>query len=258
MAQQKYIYIDESGEIDFFGKKKRALWTEPDFKPFTLLGMVVTSDGKRLRKEVEKLRMTIMENPLFNQIYSVKTNPNYFIHARTDHSDIKVKVFEFIQSLDYIDFYVVIARKIPELFMNKHHSKTHEFYFDLVNKLISRLELNTENEYKMYLAQRQSSTEQRFVESVEKVIKKQFLDEKIIYKCDIVKSSEYPALSMVDYALWAVHRYIDQGDKRFLMAIEDKFKVIYDVYDEAAENNIYTKENLFDLAKASPFKIKKV
>ena len=91
-----------------------------------------------------------------------------------------VKVFEFIQSLDYIDFYVVIARKIPELFINKHHSKTHEFYFDLVNKLISRLELNTENEYKMFLAQRQSSTEQRFVESVEKVIKKQFQDERII------------------------------------------------------------------------------
>jgi len=41
------------------------------------------------------------------------------------------------------------------------------------------------------------------------------------------------------------------------MTIEDKFKVIYDVYDEAAENNIYNKENLFDLAKASPFKIKK-
>lgn len=258
MGECKYIYIDESGEIDFFGKKKRVLWTEPDFKPFTLLGMVVTSEGKRLGKDVEKLRKTILDNPLFNQIHSVRTNPNYFIHARTDHNDVKVKVFEFIQNLDYIEFYVVIARKIPEIFMNKHHSKTHEFYFDLVNKLIGRLELNSDTEYKMYLAQRQSSTEQRFVESVEKVIKKQFQDEQINYKCDIVKSNEYPALSIIDYALWAVHRYLDQGDKRFLMAIESKFKVIYDVYDEAVENNIYSKDNPFDLTKASAFKTKKV
>lgn len=256
--ERKYIYIDESGEIDFFGKKKRALWTKPDFKPFTLLGMVITSEGKRLSKDVENLQKEILGNPLFNQIHSVKTNPNYFIHARTDHTDVKIKVFEFIQNLDYIEFYVVIARKIPELFINKHHAKTHEFYFDLVNKLIGRLELNTNTEYKMYLAQRQSSTEQRFVESVEKVIKRQFQDEQIIYKCDIVKSSEYPALSMIDYALWAIHRYIDQGDKRFFMAIENKFKVIYDVYDEAAENNIYTAKNQFDLIKASAFKSKKV
>jgi hypothetical protein len=110
----------------------------------------------------------------------------------------------------------------------------------------------------MYLAQRQSSTEQRFVESVEKVVKKQFQDEQINYKCDIVKSSESPALSIIDYALWAVHRYLDQGDKRFFMAIESKFKVIYDVYDEAVENNIYSKDNPFDLTKASAFKTKKV
>jgi hypothetical protein len=251
---KQYIFIDESGEIDFYTKKGKPLWENVDYKPFTLLGMIVTNQRKRLRKDLEKLREEILGNHLFNQIHSVKTNPKYFFHARADHSDIKVKVFEFLQSIDYVSFYVVIGRKIPEIFQKKHHNKTQEFYFDLVNKLIGCLDVEGNTSYQLFLAQRQSSTERRFAGAVEKVFAKQPLTKKVKYKCDIIKASEYPELSLIDYALWALHRYLDKGDDRFFGAIKDKFKVIFDIYDDSAENPIYDLGNPFDINKAKPYK----
>lgn len=43
-----------------------------------------------------------------------------------------------------------------------------------------------------------------------------------------------------------------------MTALEDKFEIIYDVYDDAAENKIYGKDNPFIRQKASDFKDLKI
>ena len=57
------------------------------------------------------------------------------------------------------------------------------------------------------------------------------------FKCDIVLSNQYPELSIVDYLLWALQRYILKGEDRFFMALRDKYNLIID----------FDKLNLHDL-----------
>lgn len=104
-----------------------------------------------------------------NSIYSV-TQPHWYLHARSDHSDINLKMVEFLRQYNDFKFSSVIGRKIPEIFINKHNGNSTEFYFDLIHKLLELVSFETNCNYHLYLSQRQSNTVQRFSTAFQKAL----------------------------------------------------------------------------------------
>ena len=125
--------------------------------------------------------------------------------------------------------------------------------------------LNKEGiEYQIYLSQRGKNNMQFFQKAIEKALERDNTRRKkpitVKFKCDIVLSNQYPELSIVDYLLWALQRYILKGEDRFFMALRDKYNLIIDLYDtehykgkEKENTNYYTTQNPFDVKKASNF-----
>ena len=223
MSKQFYFFIDESGDPNFYGRRKRPLWIEPDFEPILMLGMVVVENRKVLRQKILDFQTQIISDPLFNTINSV-SKPNWFLHASKDHGDIRLKFIEFLREQTDIKCSVVIGRKIPDIFHSKHNGNAAEFYFDMLNKLLSEYKFEDEMEYKLYLSGKQSNTEERFRNALIKALNKQSRQfEHTLFNCRIVASSEYPELSVVDYFLWTVKRYIVTEDRRYFAALENKF-----------------------------------
>jgi hypothetical protein len=256
MDNKKYFFIDESGTPDFYAKRKRPLWTEPNFEPILMMGMVVTSDRRKLRAQVLDFQKKILADPLFNSIYSV-SQPNWFLHASNDHVDVRLKFIEFLRELEDIKCHIVIGRKIPEIFHSKHNGKETEFYFDLLNKMLAHYDFEPIGEYSLYLSQKQSSTVEQFKKALEKALSKQSaLAADSVFNCSIVMSKDYPELSVVDYFMWALKRYITQKDKRYFAALESNFAEIYDIYEYDGKGRIYNGSDGFDLSKITPFGIK--
>ena len=123
---KKYIFIDESGNPQFYAHRKRPLWIDANFSPIICLGMVITEDRLRLREMVLGFQQQVLTDPLLNSIYSV-TQPGWYLHACNDHSDINLKMVEFLRQLDGFKCSIVIGRKIPEIFINKHNGNATEF-----------------------------------------------------------------------------------------------------------------------------------
>jgi hypothetical protein len=74
-----------------------------------------------------------------------------------------------------------------------------------------------------------------------------------------VQSRLTPELSIVDYMLWALQRYIIKGEKRFYSALEEKYNLIIDLYDfdgynEKSGSNYYHRRNRFTMESAGEFK----
>ena len=88
--------------------------------------------------------------------------------------------------------------------------------------------------YQIYLSARNNSSQHKLKEAINNAIKSdnQKLSEPlwISYNSEIVPSSEMPELSIVDYLLWSLQRYILKGQKRFFNALEDKYDLIIDLY----------------------------
>lgn len=252
---KNFFYIDESGSPDFFGRRKQPLWLTDDFQPVLFLGMLITKQPRILQKAVTEFANKILADPLYNSIYSV-SQPYWFLHAKDDHPEVRVKFFEFIRQLDNIEGYVIIARKIPELFLAKHNGNANEFYFDVLYNLLKQYPFEANSHCQFYLSKRDSTNTKPFMEAVQSIISK-FTDASgmatCTYQCDIVRAADCAELSILDYLLWAVQRYVLKAERRYLTAMEGRIRLIYDVYDADAVNRIYDAENPFDLKKAAPF-----
>lgn len=254
-SSKYFFYIDESGSPDFFGRRKQPLWLTDEFQPVLLLGILSTKQPRVLQKAVKEFADKILSDPLYNSIYSI-SQPDWFLHAKDDHPEVRIKFFEFIRQLDNIECYVIVARKIPELFLAKHNGNANEFYFDVLYNLLKQYSFEAASHYQFYLSRRDSANAKPFVEAVEKVISK-FTGASgmptCTYQCDIVRAADCAELSVLDYLLWAVQRYVLKAERRYLTAMEGRIRLIYDVYDVDAVNRIYDAENPFDLKKAAPF-----
>ncbi|QMW06298.1 DUF3800 domain-containing protein [Spirosoma foliorum] len=252
-----YLFIDECGDPEFYGKRKKLLVGEPGYQPLLILGLVETTDRKSLKQAVLAFQQQILADSLYRSIYSVQKS-GWFLHARADHPEIRGEFFKFLRSYPDIRFHAVIARKDLSIFNRKHNSNPSEFYFDIVHHLLNG-RFQFDYSYNIYLAQKQKNSQDRFVKAVDQTIVADIQQEKLQgapnYRCSIVPSSEMPELSVVDYFLWALQRYIYQNEIRFWESVEHKVVSVLDLYDhQNLAGNIYSGiEKPFRLEKASPF-----
>jgi hypothetical protein len=230
------------------------LWTEPNFVPIICLGMVSTDDRVRLRKKVSEFQQYLLGDVLFNSIYSVR-QPGWYLHASQDHFEITLKMIEFLRALKGFRFHAVIGRKDPEIFLRKHNGNSTEFYFDLIHKLLALQPLSEGANYRLFLSQRHGSNSHRFTQAFEKILTAESTSRTIVYNCAVVPSQSFPELSVVDYLLWVLQRYILTGDRRYFGALSHHYEQILDLYEDDGKGRLYTKENQFLLEQASPFDI---
>lgn len=259
---KEYLFIDESGDPNFYGNRHKLLVGTPGYQPLLLIGMIATEDRKHLRNAVIEIKNEIENDPLYKSLHSVK--PGWYLHAIEDHPDIRTKFINFLRDLDGFRTFIVIGRKDLNKFQKLHHKNPTEFYNDLLYQLLKDRLNNEDCSYQLFLAKRQETKMANFSFAVAKAIERDNSKRKkpivINYQPDIVLSSQYPELSIVDYLLWALQRYIIKKEDRFYKALIDKYNLIIDLYDtenyttkKKGTSNYYSKKNPFDLEKASEF-----
>lgn len=257
--KKKYFFIDECGDPEFYGKGKKLLVGQEGYQALLLMGMMRTHKRKVLRKQVLDFQASILADPMYNTIPSLnKKGKSWYLHAKDDHPEIRAKFFEFLRSINGFKIYIIIGRKELDIFNKKHNNNASEFYFDMLHHLIKRRLYQENIHHQLYLAHREKTTMTKFQSAIDKAIQKQKEEIQLSFQYDIVKSSEYPELSIVDYMLWALNRYITKGEKRFFEALKDKYSLIIDLYDNdnyKDRNNYYWSKNEFSLDKATAFKI---
>ena len=260
MSNKRYIFIDESGDPEFFGTRGKLLVGEDGYQPLLNIGMIVTDNRRLLRRKIVELRALIQSDPLYNAAILRANNATWLPHARSDHPSIQTKIVEQLRNVDGYKGIVIIGRKSLNRFQTKHNRKPAEFYFDLVSHLLKNHLARDVDGYEIFLAQRQQNSMEAFTTAINKAIelsnKRRSSPIQISTRLHIVKSSEYPEMSVVDYMLWALQRYILKNEDRFFLAMEKKYSLIIDHYDTQnykGGNNYYSQKNPFRLDKASPF-----
>lgn len=260
--KKTYLYIDESGDASFYAKKNRLLIGNDGFQPLLLLGMVQIENKKQVFDAIIKLQNDIKTDNLYNTLKCVNNPKGWYFHARNDQLEIRTKFIELIRTFDQIKSFVIIGRKRLDVFQKKHNKSESEFYFDMVYHLLKDRLTDEKVYYQILLSSRSGNSTEKLKNAIEKAIAKDNLKREIplqiSFDCRTAPSDKTPELSVVDYLLWALQRYILTGDNRFFNALKDKFDSIIDLYDfekiNKNESNIYQKnENIFDINNVSAF-----
>ncbi len=254
-----YYFIDESGDPSFYASGKRSIVNTEGFKPLLLLGMVKIEDKKTIRNAILDFIDDLRNDPLYNCLPCIKNPKGWYLHASYDNLEVQIKFTEFLRKLEGFQFYCVIGRKILDIFHKKHNSNDAEFYFDLVYHLVKNRLHDEERFHQVLLAAQQKNTQKDLNNAINKALErdnqKRNSPKTINYNCEIVQSKLTPELSIVDYLLWALQRYILKGEDRFYKALENKYNSIIDLYDfEKNGSNYYNSENKFTIQKASAYR----
>jgi hypothetical protein len=95
---------------DFYAGGKRLLVGTPGFQPYLIIGMIETANRKILHKAVVEFMNNIKNDRLYNSIPSVAKD-DWYIHARSDHAEVRAKFFELLRLLNGLKANVVIGKK---------------------------------------------------------------------------------------------------------------------------------------------------
>lgn len=231
-------FIDEAGDMTFFGKGKiDILGTNGVSKSF-ILGMAhIKMPLREARKMVDDFCREIEQDKYFNQIPSVLKRINaggFYLHAKDDPPELRYKFFMFLSKEISFSLQAIVGRKDASMFVRKHNSSEQEFYADLLSHLLK----DKANYKKMVvnIAQRGSSTRLKNLENAltraqERHAKKQGQSYSAEIKFNVQPYRQDPLLSIADYGLWAIQRVFEKGETRFYDAISSKLPVILDLYD---------------------------
>jgi hypothetical protein len=257
---KKYIFIDESGDASFYSQNKNSLIGRSGFQPLLILGMIILDDKPKIYHDIVNFQNELKKDPLYNSLPCIKDQKGWYLHARTDQLEIRAKFIEFLRKMENYRCYVVIGRKRLSTFQNKHNNNENEFYFDLVYHLLKDRLNNQEYYYQILLSSRTGNDIHKLKNAIDKAIlrdnKIRKIELDIHYDCRTTPGNRTPEISIVDYLLWSLQRYILSNDERYYKALEDKYNLIIDLYDFANyKTNYYSRKNRFDKSKASEFKL---
>mgnify|MGYP001608041066 CR=1 FL=1 len=259
MKKQKdainYFFVDESGDPYFYDRYGNYIVGKEGCSKILILGFIKTEDPKELRDATSRIRKEIMSDSYTKSIPSLKKSLNSF-HATDDCPEVREKVFKTILNLKFKAEFIV-ARKIENVFRNKHKGKPNLFYDDLISKLFQN-QLHSSKKNIIYFSIRTNRARQapledaiyNAVNSFENRWKTKVDSEIKIYPQSPIAE---PSLQIIDYMIWAVQRAFVKKETRYLDYIGDKISLIADIYDfDRFGKNYYNKKNPMDINTISP------
>ena len=249
-------FIDEAGDMTFFGKGKSCVLGQTGVSKVFILGMTAYKEPLfQAREKIIEFCQTTANDPYFNTMPSVAKRINqggFYLHAKDDPAELRYKFLTFMVSELDFSSQAIVGRKDLDRFVRKHHSREREFYADLLSHLLK----DKANYPKLVvnIAQRGSCTQGKNLSDALQQTHARYHSQKggkykAAIKFNVQPYDKEPLLTVIDYSLWAIQRVFQRGEDRHYQLIKDKISLVFDLYDVAKagkENcwgNCYTPKN---------------
>jgi hypothetical protein len=200
-----YYFVYESGDSTFYNKSGKCIVGEEGCSKILILGFIRTTDPVTLRKSILNLKDEISNDSYLKEIPSFHSILIEGFHAKNDTPEIREKIFKLIKILDF-KAELFVARKIENLFLERHQGKEELFYYDMIIKLFeNKLHLAPVNYF--YFAVRGNKKRQSPLNNAIITTKNIFekKSNKIVYSDNIIlpqTPTEEPCLQIIDYINW--------------------------------------------------------
>ncbi|MBN1820749.1 MAG: DUF3800 domain-containing protein [Prolixibacteraceae bacterium] len=239
MLKVYHRFLDESGDTTFYGKKKRIVVGENGVSKCFILGMVkFKTKLEPIREQIINMQHEVAEDEFYRDIPSIKkkvSKGGYFFHAKDDIPEVREKFLRYIKTIN-CSFEAVVARKIPDVYMNKHKSNEAWFYADLLSHLLKN-KLTNHEKMVLNIASRGKSTKNHNLDLALQKAKERFnnahpemeLKTKVVF--NVLEQTGEPLLNVADYFCWCIQNVFEKGQMRYYNFMKDQISTVVDLYD---------------------------
>lgn len=246
----KKYFVDEAGDGLLFDQMGRSLVNSKQSPRYFMLGFVESDNEVEFAHAFASLRNSLISDPYFSSIPSLdpkRRKTALFFHAKDDHADIRLKVFELIREFNF-KFSAVIKDMLAVENYVKQRNQTDISYryqpnelYDFTARMLLRKRLHKSNVKEIIFSKRGTSDRSAALKKQLEQIRSEIGTDTSIQSISVrIENSRNSAcLQVVDYCLWALQRAYERGECRFLHAIWDKVSLIHDVDHGSAAYGLY-------------------
>jgi hypothetical protein len=265
-------FVDEAGDTTLFRHGGQPAIGRDGVSNFFILGRLEIDDAAALAADIATLRQRLLADPLLNAVPSMQPERGKtarFFHAKDDVPEVRVEVFRLLLAHDLRfsaivkDKRVLLGEAQAALAADpraKYKPDGHALYDAMMRKLFERLGRHGVHSRITFAVRGNKPRTAALKHAVLEVEQRFERDFGFARSVSIDVASGYPwdaaGLQACDYFLWALQRFYERSEARFLNAMWTKVVEVIDMDLEAPKRRgkprergvTFTKENPLGLA----------
>lgn len=260
-------FVDEAGDGTLFNRKGKVILGKEGCSQFFILGLLDIPDPVSLENDLKKLRKNLTMDPYFSGVPSMQTKSMktaLAFHAKDDLPEIRREVFAMLIKHE-LHFFGVVRDKLKVLEYVRQRNEGDPSYRynpnELYDYLVRRLfkdRLHKDDGYRIYFSERgKSDRTEALLKALEKA-RRSFSEKWGIQSTapiEVIPDTPKTCLCLqaVDYFLWALQRFYERKEERYLRFIWSSFRLVHDIDDTRQDRYgvYYTQKKPLTLAALS-------
>lgn len=236
-------FVDEAGDGTLFDRKKRVIIGREGCSRYFLLGKIALPTLDILATELADLRQALLADPYFRGVPSMQPGGQktaQLFHAKDDLPEVRRETFAILRRHPAF-FSAVIRDKsvlVEEEQQRRQDNPTYRYQPNtLYDALVSHLfadHLHQHDAYTICFAKRghadRTSALRRALDIARMAHnEKQGIVSEATIHIQACQPYSQIGLQVVDYYLWAIQRYYERGEDRYLAMLWPSVEVLYDI-----------------------------
>jgi hypothetical protein len=263
-AEYRHYFVDEAGDAIIFGKRGWVLIGEQGCSRYFILGVLDVTNPDLIQQEFDELRSTLLADPYFKKVPSLQTQAHktaLMFHAKDDVPEVRREVFALLKKHEFRFLAVVrnkqkvleyIRRRNAQDVSYRYHQN--ELYDYMVRIMFKNL-LHRDAGYEIYFSRRGKEDRTTALSQALNNARSRFAEQRGIHSAAPIdvfprSSSECAGLQAADYFLWALQRFYERCEDRYLDFIWPAVRLVHDLDDtrKNAYGVYYTQKKPLTLA----------
>lgn len=244
-ASIRHYFVDEAGDPTLFDRKGRIIVGTQGCSRFFILGLLQVENPDALDKELRELRAQLLDDPYFKKVPSMQPQARKTVlafHAKDDVAEVRREVFAVLRRHP-LKFFAEVRekRKLVDFVLQwneqstKYRYRTNDLYDQLVARLFKN-QLHKADSFSIRFAKRGASDRtaalRAAIQKAQRGFEKQWgiaSDATI----EILPTTPPQAIGLqaVDYFLWALQRFYERGEERYVELMWPAFRLVHDIDD---------------------------
>ena len=245
---RKY-FVDEAGDATLFAPNGKVIIGSEGCSRYFILGMLDIADPDTLNLELELLRGRLLADPYFKKVPSmhpINRKTALAFHAKDDVAEVRREVFTLLMSFD-LRFFAVVRDKLRVVGYVRQRSENEIVYryhpnelYDYMVRLLFKNLLHKDDAYEITFSKRGKEDRTAALEQALDRARERFASQWGIQS--VAPVTVYPripagcgGLQAVDYFMWALQRFYERREDRYIELLWPSFRVVHDL-DNISQN----------------------
>lgn len=238
-------FVDEAGDPVLFARGGRVVVGVPGTSRFFLLGKLEVEDGAALASDLIALRAELLADPYFRDVPSMQPargKTAVFFHAKDDPAEVRYRVFKVLLNHE-LRFSAVVRDKVALLSYVQQRRRIDPAYsysangnelYDEMTRLLFGQFRHVSAEPRVVFARRgakpRTEALRRALVAADAEFEASFgLPRRAIEHVNDAFAREHAGLQAADYFLWALQRFYERGEERFVKLVWPKVVQVHDI-----------------------------